>query len=68
MIVATASDNGLESAVRSVLPGGAGLLDLLCIAPACAVLANLVNNLPAILIALPALGCDRLARAGRSLR
>jgi arsenical pump membrane protein len=55
VIVATASDNGLESAVRSVLPSGAGLLDLLAIAVACAVLANTVNNLPAILIALPAL-------------
>jgi arsenical pump membrane protein len=55
VIVATASDNGLEEAVRRVLPDGAGLLDLLAIAAACAVLANVVNNLPAILIALPAL-------------
>jgi arsenical pump membrane protein len=55
VIVATASENGLETAVRRVLPGGTGLLDLLAIAAACAVLANLVNNLPAILIALPAL-------------
>jgi arsenical pump membrane protein len=55
VIVATASDNGLESAMRRVLPDGNGLLDLLAIAAACAVLANLVNNLPAILIALPAL-------------
>jgi arsenical pump membrane protein len=55
VIVATAGDNGLESAVRSILPGGTGLLDLLAIAAACAVLANVVNNLPAILIALPAL-------------
>jgi arsenical pump membrane protein len=55
VIVGTASDNGLETAVRRVLPDGAGLLDLLLIAAACALLANLVNNLPAILIALPAL-------------
>jgi len=55
VIVGTASDNGLESAVRRVLPDGSGLLDLLLVAGACAVLANLVNNLPAILIALPAL-------------
>jgi arsenical pump membrane protein len=53
VIVGTASDNGLEAAVRRVLPDGADLLDLLLIAAACAVLANLVNNLPAILIALP---------------
>jgi arsenical pump membrane protein len=55
VIVATASENGLESAVRGILPSGAGLLDLLAIAAVCGVLANLVNNLPAILIALPAL-------------
>ena len=55
VIVGTASDNGLESAVSRVLPGGSGLLDLLAIAAVCAVLANLVNNLPAILIVLPAL-------------
>ena len=55
VIVRTASDNGLESAVRSLLPGGSGLLDLLAVAAACALLANVVNNLPAILIALPAL-------------
>ncbi len=55
VIVGTASENGLETAVRRALPDGAGLLDLLLIAGGCAVLANLVNNLPAILIALPAL-------------
>ena len=55
VIVGAASDRGLESAVRHVLPAGAGLLDLLAIAALCALLANAVNNLPAILIALPAL-------------
>ena len=55
VIVATASDNGLETAVGHVLPDGSGLLDLLVIAGGCALLANAVNNLPAILIALPAL-------------
>jgi arsenical pump membrane protein len=55
VIVRTAGDNGLESAVRSLLPGGSGLLDLLAVTVACALLANVVNNLPAILIALPAL-------------
>jgi arsenical pump membrane protein len=53
VIVGTAGGNGLEAAVQRVLPDGSGLLDLLFIAAACAVLANLVNNLPAILIALP---------------
>jgi arsenical pump membrane protein len=55
VIVGAASDNGLETAMRRTLPGGAGLLDLLAIATVCALLANGVNNLPAILIALPAL-------------
>jgi arsenical pump membrane protein len=55
VIVGAASDNGLESAMRDLLPGGAGLADLLAIAAICALLANAVNNLPAILIALPAL-------------
>jgi arsenical pump membrane protein len=55
VIVGAASDNGLESAMRHALPAGAGLLDLLAIATVCALLANAVNNLPAILIALPAI-------------
>jgi arsenical pump membrane protein len=58
VIVAAAGDNGLETAVRRALPGGAGLLDLLLIAGASAVLANLVNNLPATLIVLPALAAS----------
>jgi arsenical pump membrane protein len=58
VIVGTAGRNGLESAVRTILPGGTGLLDLLAIAAVCAVLANVVNNLPAILIALPVLAAS----------
>jgi arsenical pump membrane protein len=54
VIVGAASNHGLESAMRRILPDGAGLLDLLAIAALCALLANAVNNLPAILIALPA--------------
>jgi arsenical pump membrane protein len=55
VIVGAASHNGLESAMRDLLPGGTGLVDLLAITGVCALLANAVNNLPAILIALPAL-------------
>jgi arsenical pump membrane protein len=55
VIVGAASRNGLESAMRDLLPGGTGLVDLLAITAVCALLANAVNNLPAILIALPAL-------------
>jgi arsenical pump membrane protein len=55
IIVAAASDNGLATAVRTVLPQGESLPDLLIIAAVSAVLANIVNNLPAILILAPAL-------------
>lgn len=53
VIVAAASDNGLHSAVASLLPSGHSLPDLLGIAALSAILANLVNNLPATLILLP---------------
>ncbi len=45
--------HGLSSAVGSLLPHGAGLPALLAIAALSALLANLVNNLPATLIVLP---------------
>ena len=53
MIVAAASANGLDTAVRAVLPTGASLPELLAIAALSAVFANLVNNLPATLILIP---------------
>jgi len=53
VVVAAASSNGLGSAVRDVLPVGASFPDLLAIAALSAVLANLVNNLPATLILIP---------------
>jgi arsenical pump membrane protein len=53
VIVVAASDNGLATTVRMVLPGGTSLPALLGIAAISALLANLVNNLPAILIIAP---------------
>ena len=53
VIVRAASDNGLESAVEALLPGGDGLLDLLAIAAVSAIVANVVNNLPATLMLVP---------------
>jgi arsenical pump membrane protein len=53
VIVAAAGEHGLTSAVRAVLPAGGSLGDLLLITSAAAVLANLVNNLPATLILVP---------------
>jgi arsenical pump membrane protein len=53
VIVQGASQHGLSSAVDSFLPHGSGLLSLLGVAGISAVLANLLNNLPATLIILP---------------
>jgi arsenical pump membrane protein len=53
VIVQAASANGLDSAVRAVLPTGGSLPDLLAIAGISAVFANLVNNLPATLMLIP---------------
>jgi arsenical pump membrane protein len=53
VVVVAASGNGLAAAVRAVLPGGTSWPALLGIAAVSALLANLVNNLPAILIIAP---------------
>jgi arsenical pump membrane protein len=53
VIVQAASANGLDAAVRAVLPTGGSLPDLLAIAALSAVFANLVNNLPATLMLIP---------------
>ncbi len=53
VIVAAASGHGLATAVKDVLPAGQSLGDLMVIAIVSAVLANLVNNLPATLILVP---------------
>ncbi|MEU0057249.1 SLC13 family permease [Streptomyces sp. NPDC006334] len=46
-------DHGLADALRRVLPDGSGLLALLGLAAVAAVLANLINNLPAVLVLAP---------------
>ncbi|MER6183689.1 arsenic transporter [Streptomyces sp. NPDC001652] len=53
VVVRAVVDNGLADALRHVLPEGSGLLALLGIAALAAVLANLINNLPAVLVLLP---------------
>ncbi len=53
VIVQAASANGLDTAVRAVLPTGGSLPDLLAIAALSAIFANLVNNLPATLMLIP---------------
>jgi arsenical pump membrane protein len=53
IVVHGASQHGLSSAVDSLLPHGTGVLALLAVAGISAVVANLLNNLPATLIILP---------------
>ena len=53
VIVRAASDNGLADAAGALLPSGVALPELLAVAAVSAILANLVNNLPATLILVP---------------
>lgn len=53
VVVRAAVGNGLGSAADSLVPSGTSLVSLLELAVVGAVLANLVNNLPALLILLP---------------
>ncbi|MER6416182.1 SLC13 family permease [Streptomyces humidus] len=53
IVVRAVVDNGLADALRHVLPGGSGLLALLGVAALAAALANLINNLPAVLVLVP---------------
>jgi arsenical pump membrane protein len=56
VVVRAVSEHVLGGTLRSLLPASAGLGDLLLAATVAAVLANLVNNLPATLMLLGALG------------
>ncbi|CAN5419466.1 ArsB/NhaD family transporter [soil metagenome] len=53
VVVQAVMDAGLKSAMGHVLPQGTELVALLGYAAVAAVLANLVNNLPAVLVLLP---------------
>jgi arsenical pump membrane protein len=53
VVVAAVMTNGLDGAMRDVLPDGDTLPALLGIAAVAAVLSNVVNNLPAVLVLLP---------------
>jgi arsenical pump membrane protein len=54
IVVQAAGEHGLDDAAQALLPDGTGLPQLLAIAAVAALAANLVNNLPATLILLPA--------------
>ncbi|KUN30906.1 transporter [Streptomyces corchorusii] len=53
IVVRAVVDNGLADVLGRVMPGGTGLPALLGIAALAALLANLINNLPAVLVLLP---------------
>jgi arsenical pump membrane protein len=53
IVVRGVTANGLGGAVRPLLPAGTSLPALLATAALAAVLANLINNLPAVLVLLP---------------
>ena len=53
IVVKAVVDNGLSDALHPLLPTGISLPALLAIAALSAVLANLINNLPAVLVLLP---------------
>jgi arsenical pump membrane protein len=53
VVVAAVMRNGLDGAMRDVLPAGHTLPALLGIAGVAALLSNVVNNLPAVLVLLP---------------
>ena len=53
VVVKAVMVNGLDTAAADLLPSGGGLAALLGIAVLAAVLSNVVNNLPAVLVLLP---------------
>ncbi|MFF7749061.1 SLC13 family permease [Streptomyces sp. NPDC007971] len=53
IVVRAVVDNGLGDALGHVVPGGTGFAALLGLAALAAVLANVINNLPAVLVLLP---------------
>ncbi|HET9082493.1 MAG TPA: SLC13 family permease [Trebonia sp.] len=53
IVVAAVTGNGLSHALRPLLPAGSSLPALLATAAVAAALANVINNLPAVLVLLP---------------
>jgi arsenical pump membrane protein len=53
IVVKAVTDNGLGPVLAPLLPGGTSLPALLAVAALAAVLANVCNNLPAVLVLLP---------------
>ena len=64
LVVRALVDNGLGGVIARVLPHGSSLPALLAIAALAAATANLVNNLPAVLVLLAAITGSGAAAAG----
>ena len=65
LIVRALADAGLADIVANVLPSGSGLLALLGATFLAAALANALNNVPALLVLLPAAAAGRPAHRAR---
>ena len=61
VVVRAASDSGLRSTVDTLVPAGRSLPTLLAVAGVGALLANVVNNLPATLLLLPVVSAAGVA-------
>ena len=69
IVVRGVTGNGLAGALGHLIPGGTSLPTLLAVAALAAVLANVINNLPAVLVLLPLTGPRRgRCRARRPCR
>jgi arsenical pump membrane protein len=53
VVVRAVVDNGLADALGQVMPSGSGLPALLGVAALAALIANVINNLPAVLVLVP---------------
>jgi arsenical pump membrane protein len=53
IVVRAVTDNGLGGALGRIVPGGTSLPALLAVAGLAAAAANVINNLPAVLVLLP---------------
>jgi arsenical pump membrane protein len=54
VVVLAVREHGLDRLIGVLVPGGSGLLEMLAVAGLAALLANLLNNLPATLVLVPA--------------
>jgi arsenical pump membrane protein len=59
IVVLAVRQHGLDRLVRALVPTSDGLLGLLAVAALAAVLANVLNNLPATLVLVPAVASSR---------